>query len=89
MIVMKEEKIGIIKHFFNNINVAAVKIINGELKIGDTIHIVGAHTDFKQEILSMQIQKDPIKLVKTGDEVGILVLNKVHENDIVYKFTEE
>ncbi len=86
---MVEEKIGEIKHFFNNINVAAIKITNGELKIGDTIHIVGAHTDFTQTINSMQIDRDPVEKVTTGDEVGIKVKDRVRENDIVYKKIKE
>ena len=86
---MVEEKIGLVEHFFTNVSVAAIKITNGELKIGDTIHIVGAHTDFKQKIDSMQIQKDPVEKVKTGDEVGIKVSDRVREHDIVYKIIEE
>ena len=50
---MVEEKIGVIIHFFTNVNVAAIKITAGELKVGDNIHIVGVHTDFKQRIDSM------------------------------------
>jgi len=86
---MSEEKIGLVEHFFTNVSVAAVKITNGELKIGDTIHIVGAHTDFKQKIDSMQIQRDPVNNVKSGDEVGIRVKDRVREHDIVYKIVEE
>ena len=86
---MAEEKIGIIEHFFTNVSVAAIKITNGELKIGDTIHIVGAHTDFKQEITSMEIQRNPVTLVKKDDEVGIKVKDRVREHDIVYKIFEE
>jgi putative protease len=86
---MAEEKIGIIKHFFTNVSVAAVKMTDGELKIGDTIHIVGAHTDFKQEIESMQINRNPVEQVKTGDEVGIKTKDRVRENDVVYKIIEE
>ncbi len=86
---MVEEKIGIVEHFFTNVSVAAVKIIEGELKIGDTIHFVGAHTDFKQKILSMQIDRNPVNTVKKGDAVGIKVQEKVREHDIVYKIPEE
>ena len=39
---MVEEKIGIIEHFFTNINVAAIKITAGTLHVGDTIRIIGA-----------------------------------------------
>jgi len=86
---MVEEKIGIVEHFFTNVGVAAIKITSGELKIGDSIHIVGAHTDFKQKIDSMQIDRNPVQIVKVGDEVGIKVKDRVREHDVVYKVPEE
>ena len=86
---MVEEKIGIVEHFFTNVGVAAIKITAGELKIGDSIHIVGAHTDFKQKIDSMQIDRNPVQIVKVGDEVGIKVKDRVREHDVVYKVPEE
>lgn len=86
---MVEEKIGIVEHFFTNVSVAAIKITEGELKIGDTIHIVGANTDFTQKIESMQINRVPVESVKLGDDVGIKVKDRVREHDIVYKVTEE
>jgi putative protease len=86
---MVEEKIGIVEHFFTNVSVAAIKITNGDLKIGDTIHIVGTITDLKQKINSMQIDRVPVKSVKTGDDVGIKVNDKVREHDVVYKVAEE
>ena len=86
---MVEEKIGIVEHFFSNINVAAIKITDGNLKVGDTIHIVGAHTDLKQKISSMQIEKVSVQSVKPGDAVGIKLKDKVREHDIVYKLPKE
>ena len=86
---MVEEKIGIVEHFFNKVSVAAIKITDGELKIGDTIHIVGAHTDFTQKIDSMEIDRNPVESVKTGDAVGIKVKDRVREHDVVYKIPEE
>ena len=86
---MVEEKIGIVEHFFTNVSVAAIRITNGELKIGDTIHIVGAHTDFTQKIDSMQIDRVPVESVKVGDDVGIKVKDRVREHDVVYKVQEE
>jgi len=82
---MVEEKIGIVEHFFTNINVAAIKITDGELKIGDTIHFVGAHTDVIQQIDRMEINRAPIQIAKTGDAIGIKAKDKVREHDIVYK----
>ena len=86
---MVEEKIGVIEHFFSNVSVAAIRITDGELKIGDTIHIVGATTDFIQKIESMQIERNPVDSVKAGDAVGIKVKDRVREHDIVYKMPEE
>ena len=84
-----EEKIGVVEHFFTHINVAAIRITNGELRIGDTIHIVGAHTDFKQKIESMEIDRKPVESVTSGDDVGIKVKDRVREKDLVYKIPEE
>lgn len=86
---MVEEKIGIVEHFFTNVNVAAVRLTNGELKIGDIIHFVGSTTDFKQKIDSMQIDRKSVEIVKSGDDVGIKVKERVREHDVVYKITEE
>lgn len=82
---MVEEKIGIIEHFFSNINVAAIKLTDGELRVGDTIHIVGAHTDFTQHIDRLEIQRTSIDHAKKGDAIGIKVKERVREHDIVYK----
>ena len=86
---MVEEKIGIVEHFFTNVGVAAIKITDGELKIGDTIHVVGMHTDIKQKIESMQINRVPVTSVKAGDDVGIKLTERAREHDVVYKIKEE
>jgi translation initiation factor IF-2 len=86
---MVEQKIGVVEHFFAHVGVAAIKITDGELKIGDTIHIVGAHTDLKEKINSMQIDRVPVQSVKPSDAVGIKVKDRVREHDVVYKITEE
>ena len=86
---MVEEKIGFVEHFFNKVSVAAIKITDGELKIGDTIHIVGSHTDFTQKIDSMEIDRNPVEKVTAGDDVGIKVKDRVREHDVVYKVPEE
>ncbi len=87
--IMTEEKIGIVDHFFTKVGVAAVRITNGELKIGDIIHFVGTHTDFTQKVESMEIDRKPVERVTVGDDVGIKVRERVRENDIVYKVTED
>ena len=86
---MVEEKIGVVEHFFTKVSVAAIRITVGDLKIGDTIHVVGAHTDFTQKVDSMQINLNTVQSVKTGDDVGIKVKDRVREHDVVYKVPEE
>jgi len=82
---MVEEKIGVIEHYFTHINVAAIKITDGELHVGDTIHIVGVHTDFTQNVDRMEVERNPIEIAKPGDAIGIKVKDRVREHDIVYK----
>lgn len=86
---MVEEKIGIIEHYFTHISVAAIKITDKELHVGDTIHIVGAHTDFTQDVDRMEVQRTPVEIAKTGDAIGIKVNQRVREHDIVYKIPKE
>ncbi len=92
MIVIEEEKpealgkeIGIMTHYFDHINVAVLKIVKGSLKVGDTIHVKGVTTDFRQEIDSMQIDHDSVDKAKAGDAIGLKVAEKVREHDKVYK----
>jgi len=80
----QEEKIGIITHFFSNISVGIVKL-KAELGVGDMIHVKGARSDFRQKVVSMQLNHRPITLAKRGDEVGIKVIQRVRENDTVYR----
>jgi len=82
---MAEEKlIGKISHYFGGINVGIIELIDG-LKVGETIHIKGASTDFEQPIDSMQIDRQDISEAKAGQAIGIKVAQKVKEGDQVFK----
>ncbi|MBI4153130.1 translation elongation factor-like protein [Candidatus Woesearchaeota archaeon] len=86
---MAEQKIGTIQHYFDNVSVAALKIVKGSLKVGDTIHIKGHTTDFTQKVESMQTEHKAIKEAKKGDDIGIKVSDRVREQDDVFKVTEK
>ncbi len=86
---MKEIEIGKVTHYYTKIGVAAIKILNDELKIGDEIHIKGHTTDFNQKIESMQKEHKEIEVALPGDEIGIKVNEHAREGDIVYKVVEE
>ncbi|MBC7081467.1 MAG: translation elongation factor-like protein [Thermoplasmatales archaeon] len=79
------EEIGVVEHFFSKIGVAAIKIKSENLKVGDRIRIKGQTTDFEQIVESMEINRQKINEAKPGDDIGIKVIDRVREGDIVYK----
>ena len=79
------EEIGKVFQFFGKINVAAISITSGTLKVGDTIRIKGATTNFTQQIDSMEIDRQKVESVCAGQSIGIKVKERVRPNDIVYK----
>ena len=82
---MSERKqIGKITHYFSKIGVAVVEL-TGTIKVGDTILIKGAHTEFEQKVKSMQVEHENITEAGKGKSVGLKVEQKVHENDVVFK----
>ena len=80
----KEKLIANTTHYFKKIKVAILKM-KSSLKINDIIHIKGNTTDFKQKVASIQINHEPVKMAKKGQEIGILVKGKVRQKDKVYK----
>ncbi|MGD0232695.1 MAG: EF-Tu/IF-2/RF-3 family GTPase [Syntrophorhabdales bacterium] len=87
-VIMEEMPVGKVEKFFGKIGVAAIKVTAGELKVGDRIKIKGHSTDFEQTVDSMQVEHATVQTAAAGDEVGIKVKEKVHENDLVYVMRE-
>ncbi len=85
---MTESEIGIVKHHFDKIGVAAIELTNGQLAVGDTIHIKGHMTDITVYVDSMQIEHDKVSKAVKGDSIGIKVGSKTREHDKVFKVTE-
>ncbi len=79
------EKIGEITHYFPHVNAAAVKLLKSGLKVGDSIYIKGHTTDFKERVLSIQLDHATIPEGKKGQEIGLLVKSRVRQGDKVYK----
>ena len=82
---MAETRVGVVTHYFGNIAVAAVEITKGELEVGDTIHIKGHTSDFKQSVESMQVDNRPVDVARPGDTIGIKVVEHAREHDAVFK----
>lgn len=85
MVARSEERlIGRITHYYSHLSVGIIELTGGELKVGDTIHIKGAHTDFTQNIDSIQIEHQNVTRAEKGKVVGIKVKEKVREHDQVF-----
>ena len=82
---MEEEKVGRVEKFFAKPSVAAIEVTTGVLRIGDKLHFKGHTTDFEETITSMQVENQPVEEAKPGDLVGILVKERVRENDTVFR----
>ena len=80
----KNIQIGKVIHYFGNIFVAVIRL-NDALKVGDSIKIEGATTDIDQTVESIQVNKVELREAKSGDEVGIKVIDKVRAGDRVYR----
>ncbi len=81
---MAETEIGKFTHYFGHVSAGVIDLTDS-LKVGDTIHVKGAHDDFTQSVDSMQVDHKPVTEAKSGDQVGMKVLKKVHPHDKVFK----
>jgi len=84
--ILKEEKpIGRVVHYFDKIGVAVIAF-DESVGVGEKIRIVGGeHTDFEQEVSSIEIDHQKLERVQKGQEAGIKVNEKVHEGYKVYR----
>ena len=82
-----EERIGTVTHYYSHLSVAIVRLDSGTLRVGDTIHITGHTSDFRQKVESLQIEHQSVSEVSVGQEFGLKVIEHARENDAVYKVT--
>ena len=85
---MSGKQVGQITHYFDHLSVAVLALIH-PLRVGDTVHILGHSTDFRQEVTSLQIKHQPVDEAKPGDDVAMKVLQPVHVHDKVFQLTDE
>lgn len=82
---MAEKKIGEVFKFFSKQGVAAVKIIQGELRVGDTIRIIGHTTNLTEVVISMEVNNCKVERAAVGDSAGIKISDRAREGDSVFK----
>jgi translation elongation factor EF-1alpha len=83
-----EKQIGRVTHFFGKAGVAAIEL-EGELEVGDTIHVEGHTSDWNQRVDSIQIEHEAVEKAGPGDVVGLKVDGHAREHDVVYKVVDE
>jgi putative protease len=55
------------------------------LRTGDTIHIKGHTSDFRQMVGSIEVNHAHVDQVQSGESFGVKVSEHAREHDIVYK----
>ena len=78
--------IGRVSHYYPRVGVAAI-VLSDHIARGDRIRIHGPHDDVHQSITSMEIEHMPIREAEHGQDIGIKVIERVHEGDIVFRET--
>lgn len=85
---MEEKPIGKVVGYFARIGVAAIRITDGELKVGDRIRIKGHSSDVEENVESMQVEHKNVDTALPGMDVGLKVKDRVREHDLVYLVKE-
>ncbi len=78
------KEIGKIAHYYTKIGVAVIELTD-TLKVGDTIRVKGATSDFTQTVDSMQIEHEKVKEAKKGQSIGLKVPEHARGGDAVFK----
>lgn len=83
---MAEHPVGTVSHYYGKLEVADIEL-SGQLKVGDTVHIVGHTSDFTQTVTSIQIEHETVDSAKAGDPVAIKVNERARVHDQVLLVT--
>lgn len=78
-----EAVVGRIIHYYPRINVGIVELIDGEINLGDVIHIHGRQTNLVQPVDSIQVDHQNISHAEKGRHIGIKVKDRVRNYDQV------
>lgn len=75
--------IGTVIHYWTRLGVAGVEL-SDSLQVDDWVQFRGAITDFQQRVTSMQLNRSHIQSAEAGQQVGILVADRVRVGDTVF-----
>jgi len=81
-------RVGEVTHFYDRLSVAVLKLTE-PIRVGDVLHLLGHHTDFRQTVESIQIEHQAVTEAGPGQDAAVKVAQKVHPGDAVFKVTGE
>ena len=81
-------RIGEVTHFYDKLSVAVLKLTE-PIRVGDMLHLLGHHTDFRQKLESIQIEHQEVPEAGPGQDVAVKVAQKVHPGDTVFRVSGE
>jgi translation elongation factor EF-Tu-like GTPase len=79
--------VGKVIHYWTRLGVAGVEL-SDTLKMDDWIHVLGVTTDLQQRVTSLQLNRRFISAGHAGQQVGLLVADRVRPGDTVYLIEE-
>jgi len=83
-----EERVGTVTDYFAKIGVAAIRLSDGALRVGDQIRIHGHTTDLTQPVESLELDHKPVEVAAQGTEVALKVRERVRPHDAVSRLRE-
>lgn len=72
-------------HYFPHPGVAAIRVTDAEVRVGDTLLFQGPSTNFDQVVDSLEIDKVKVDHAAPGQSVGVRVRDRTRTGDYVYK----
>jgi hypothetical protein len=75
--------VGVVRHYFPRAAAAVIEVAEGNLRVGDTVHIRGHTTDYYQRIDRIEVEHRPVAVANAGESVGVHVSQRVREGDRV------
>jgi translation initiation factor IF-2 len=80
-----EEKIGVVTDYLDRIGVAVIRLTEGDLRVGDQIHVTGRATELAQPVESLQVEHRALQEAPRGSEVAVKMQGPVRRHDQVFR----
>jgi translation elongation factor EF-1alpha len=86
---MEEQRIGVIEHYYPKVHAAVVDLRDGDLHVGDEVHITGKGVDFVERVKHLEIDHERVDEARRGQHVGLEVTEPVKAHIEVFAVAKE